>query len=60
MPMKRTKRTSADHNTAAEAREMAGQEIDRLADTSLPAEERKKRKRRLIKGPREFRAMRKK
>jgi hypothetical protein len=58
MPMKRTtKRTSAARKKAA--REMAGQEIDRVADTSLPADEREKRKRRLIKGPREFRDLRK-
>jgi len=57
--MKRTKRTLATRNKAAKAREMAGQEIDRLADTSLPADERKKRKLRLIRGPREFRDIRK-
>ncbi|MCE3257745.1 MAG: hypothetical protein K0Q64_1828, partial [Nitrobacter vulgaris] len=42
------------------AREMAGQEIDRrLDEASIPAgEERARRKRRLTKGPSEFREMR--
>jgi hypothetical protein len=44
--------------SASAAREMAGREIDRLGDTSLTANERERRKRRLIKGPREFRDMR--
>jgi Arc/MetJ-type ribon-helix-helix transcriptional regulator len=43
---------------ASKAREMAGQEIDRLGDQSLPDEERERRKRRLTKGPSEFRDMR--
>jgi hypothetical protein len=43
---------------ASKALEMAGQEIDRLGNASLPAEERERRKRRLTKGPGEFRAMR--
>src|SRR5262245_12859040 len=43
---------------AAKAREMASQEIDRLGNASLPAEERARRKRRLTKGPSEFRDMR--
>jgi hypothetical protein len=37
---------------------MAGREIDRLADRSATSEEQAQRKRRLIKGPREFRDMR--
>jgi hypothetical protein len=40
------------------AAEMAGREIDRLADQSATNEEQVRRKRRLIKGPREFRNMR--
>jgi hypothetical protein len=44
--------------SASWAREMAGLEIDRLGDTSLTADERELRKRRLIKGPGEFRDMR--
>ncbi len=40
------------------AAEMAGQEIDRLGDQAVTNEERARRKRRLIKGPREFRDIR--
>jgi len=43
---------------ASKAREWAGQEIDRRANQSVPAEERKRRKDRLTKGPSEFREMR--
>jgi hypothetical protein len=43
---------------AAKASEMASQEIDRLIDPSAPDEERQRRKRRLIKGPKEFRDVR--
>ena len=44
--------------TKAKASELAGEMIDRLSDRSAPAEEQAKRKRRLIKGPSEFREMR--
>jgi hypothetical protein len=46
--------------SAAKAREMAGQEIDRLFGDagSLPVDERERRKRRLTKGPSEFREIR--
>lgn len=44
--------------TAARASKLAGQMIDTLSDGTLPIEEREKRKRRLIKGPSEFREMR--
>jgi hypothetical protein len=37
---------------------LAGQAIDRRADFSATSEERKARKRRLLKGPKEFRSMR--
>lgn len=40
------------------AAEMAGREIDRLGDQSATHDERAQRKRRLIKGPREFRHVR--
>ena len=50
-PVVRTKK-------AAKASEMAAQEIDRLIDPSAPDEERQRRKRRLIKGPGEFRDVR--
>jgi hypothetical protein len=43
------------HKGASKAREMAGQAIDHAADPSLPAAELEKRKRRLTKGPAEFR-----
>src|SRR5215471_11414607 len=36
---------------AAKARAMAGQEVDRLSDPSATEEERQRRKRRLLKGP---------
>jgi hypothetical protein len=44
---------------AAKAARLAGQEIERIADKSAPPQERAKRKRRLIQGPREFRGIRK-
>lgn len=43
---------------AAKASEMAGSMIDWLGDKSAPPEEQAKRKRRLVKGPSEFREMR--
>src|SRR5262244_2331498 len=45
---------------AAKARAMAGQEIDRLSDPSATKQERQRRKRRLLKGPKEFRDARSK
>ena len=42
----------------AKASEMAGEEIDRLGDPSATDEERQLRKRRLIKGPKEFQELR--
>jgi hypothetical protein len=44
--------------SAAKAREMAGQAIDRLLGGSLPVDEQERRKRRLTKGPSEFREIR--
>jgi Arc/MetJ-type ribon-helix-helix transcriptional regulator len=41
---------------AAQASDLAGRAIDRLTDPSATTEEQAKRKRRLIEGPREFRA----
>jgi succinate dehydrogenase/fumarate reductase flavoprotein subunit len=43
---------------AAKARTMAGQEIDRLSAPSATEEERQRRKRRLLKGPKELRDVR--
>ena len=45
-------------NAVAKARDLADQEIDKLSDQSATAEERQERKRRLLKGPREFRDIR--
>jgi Arc/MetJ-type ribon-helix-helix transcriptional regulator len=47
-------RATARSNKIAKASEMAGQEIDRLSDPLATDEERQIRKRRLIKGPKEF------
>jgi hypothetical protein len=54
----RTQKASARPKRAAKAREMAGQALDRLIDPSASAEERHTRKRRLLKGPKEFRDIR--
>jgi Arc/MetJ-type ribon-helix-helix transcriptional regulator len=43
---------------ASKALDMAAQQIDKLADASAPPEEQAKRKRRLLKGPGEFQALR--
>jgi hypothetical protein len=43
---------------ASKASELAGQQIDKLIDPSAPVEERHSRKRRLLKGPVEFRDIR--
>ena len=53
-----TSRTVVRTKKAAKASEMAAQEIDRLIDPSAPDEEQQRRKRRLIKGPKEFRDVR--
>jgi hypothetical protein len=42
----------------AKASEMAAREIDRLIDPAAPTEEKQRRKRRLVKGPKEFRDLR--
>ena len=44
--------------SAGKALDLAGQEIDKLSDPSATAEEQQVRKRRLLKGPREFRDIR--
>src|SRR5213080_3349303 len=51
-------RSAARMKKAMEASEMAGQEIDRLGDPPATDEERQRRKRRLVKGPKEFRDIR--
>src|SRR5262249_32138659 len=50
--------SAARPKKAARAQEMAGKEIDRLIDPSATDEERQRRKRRLLKGPKEFRDIR--
>jgi hypothetical protein len=50
--------TGARRGRAAKASEMAAKQVDRLIDSSTPAEERQRRKRRLVKGPKEFRDIR--
>ena len=55
-----THRRESAPNRAAKASEMAAQQIDRISDPSATEEERQLRKRRLIKGPKEFRDIRKK
>ena len=52
------KSPSCTKTSAAKASEMAGSMIDRLGDKSVPPQELAKRKRRLVKGPSEFREMR--
>ena len=52
-----TQRAGARTQKATKAAEMASQEIDRLSDPSATDEERQLRKRRLIKGPKEFRGL---
>lgn len=53
-------RAARPHNrkSAATAAGMAGAMVDYLSDPSTPADVREKRKRRLLKGPSEFREMR--
>jgi hypothetical protein len=43
---------------AAKAADLAGKQIDKFTDASAPPEEQQKRKRRLLKGPGEFRDIR--
>ena len=54
----RAQQAGARPGRAAKAREMAGQAVDRLTDPSATDEERQSRKRRLLKGPKEFRDIR--
>jgi hypothetical protein len=51
-------RRPSSEKATAKAAEMAGQEIDRLGDRSATDEQRASRKRRLLKGPKEFRDIR--
>jgi len=47
-----------DAEAGAKAKSMAAQELDRVADRTASSEERETRKRRLLKGPSEFREIR--
>lgn len=49
---------SSNKKSAAKAAGLAGEMVDYLSDRSVPADLREKRKRRLLKGPSEFREMR--
>jgi hypothetical protein len=49
---------SARKASRSKSSEMAGREIDRMGDQSATSDERASRKRRLIKGPKEFRSSR--
>jgi hypothetical protein len=49
---------AAKPKAASKAFDLAAQQIDKLIDPSTPNEERKTRKRRLLKGPKEFRDVR--
>jgi Arc/MetJ-type ribon-helix-helix transcriptional regulator len=51
-------RSGQRHKGASKARQMANRALDLLSDRSLPEEELKSRKRRLTKGPIEFRELR--
>jgi Arc/MetJ-type ribon-helix-helix transcriptional regulator len=53
-----TQRAGARTKRAAKAAEMASEEIDRLGDLAATDEERRLRKRRLIRGPKEFQDLR--
>lgn len=56
---KNAKRKNASRKQSQrEAADMAGREVDRLGDQTATGDERAQRKRRLIKGPQEFRDMR--
>jgi hypothetical protein len=50
----------ARSDAAPKAAEMAASTLDRIGDTSAPAEEQQRRKRTLIRGPKEFREIRRK
>jgi CspA family cold shock protein len=51
-------RAGVRRRKATQAAEMASEEIDRLGDPSATDEERQRRKRRLLKGPKEFQDLR--
>jgi hypothetical protein len=58
LPPVTPKRTSPPGERTAKATKLAEEQVDRLIDPALPPEERERTKRRLIKGPKEFRDVR--
>jgi hypothetical protein len=58
LPPVRPKRTSPPGERTAKATKLAEEQVDRLIDPALPPEERERTKRRIIKGPKEFRDVR--
>jgi hypothetical protein len=58
LDLKRSITTTAASVGKKKAAKMAGREIDRCGDQTVSAKERANRKRRLIKGPKEFRDVR--
>ena len=52
-------RPAGAHKGASRAKELAGKEVDRASDASATHEQRQSRKRRILKGPAEFRHLRK-
>jgi hypothetical protein len=54
----RSRRKPAKERKAQKALELADRTADRLVDKSMPVEEQQRRKRALIKGPKEFRDIR--
>lgn len=57
-PSGKARKAAGRQRSQREAAAMAGREIDRLGDRAASSDERAQRKRRLIKGPREFRDLR--
>ena len=57
---KRTVASRSRPDAAPKAAEMAASTIDHIRDKTAPTEEQQRRKRRLIRGPEEFRDMRRK
>jgi len=56
----RSIRRAGATKSTAKASEMAAREIDRMIDPATPTEEKQRRRRRLLKGPKEFRDLRRK
>jgi hypothetical protein len=57
-PSANPRKSTLRKRSQRKAADMAGHEVDRLGDPTASVEERASRKRRLVKGPREFRDMR--